>query len=344
MPTQTTRIASTIAVAAIAIGAFAGPVAAHAPDLTTEVSTSVVCEEITSADGTIRFFAEHSSTVGARGFLNYWEAGADPAFTQPTLRGMGMTAEIQPDGSISASYDMYIPGDAGIVEAAPVFVGVAEVSAALAPSGDPQLVDERLRNGNRQFVLQGARQPLSVGGTASIPTAGTFDVTDADCVGLREALTTFSTRPDVDVSTIDRTQIGCFIEMADGFVSLDAQADGDDVSIGVFVMNAEGVFFGLAVPNLTPDGIEADVELRPAVDGGGPVVGNADVAAFFEPFLRTKFKDRGDDGWVMVTINDLAVDGSITLDLPGGSRILPMDSCLADARAVISMDHSPSQP
>jgi hypothetical protein len=312
---------------------IAAPAAAHAPLDFTEDATSVACEAVTSDAGTVRLTASVSSLSGPTGFLLFWGAPADPAFDQPTLVSMGMNASIQPDGSLTATYDMFTPGDLGITAGEPVFVGTAELSTTLSPIGPAQVIDEVTRNGNSQFRIQGTSQTLAVAGSLTVPTAGTFEL--AGCVGEREILAFFATQPDADVSTIDRTRVECFWVTDDGFVALEAQADENDVFVQVLVIDGSGAYFGLAVPSLSLDGIDATVALDPT--------GSAEISADFTSFERIKFKDKTENHWVMVTLDLLSVDGTISIDTPGGTQQLAMDdaSCLADSRKVLSLTTTP---
>jgi hypothetical protein len=312
---------------------IAAPAAAHVPLDFTEDATSVVCEAVTDEAGAVRLTASVSSLSGPAGFLLFWAAPADPAFVPPTLVSMGMDASIGADGSLTATYDMFTPGDLGITAGEPVFVGIAELTTTLSPIGQALVIDEVTRNGNSQFRIQGTSQPLAVAGSLTVPTAGTFEL--AGCVGEREILAFFGTQPDADVSTIDRTRVECFWGTDDGFVALEAQADEDDVFVQVLVIDGSGAHFGLTVPSLSPDGIDATVLLDPT--------GSATISAEFASIERIKFKDKSENHWVMVTLDLLAVDGTISIETPGGQQALAMDdaSCLADSRKVISLTTTP---
>jgi hypothetical protein len=101
---------------------IAAPVAAHTPLDFTEDATSMACDAVTSEAGTVRLTASVSSLSGPAGFLLFWADPADPAFDPPTLVSMGMDASIEADGSLTATYDMFTPGDVGIIAGEPVFV------------------------------------------------------------------------------------------------------------------------------------------------------------------------------------------------------------------------------
>ena len=323
----------TIFAALLAPLIVAAPAAAHAPLDFTEDATSVVCEGVTGEPGTVRLTASVSSLSGPAGFLLVWAAPADPAFDQPTLVSMGMSASIQADGSLTATYEMFTPGDLGITTGEPVFVGTAELTTTLSPIGPAQVIDEVTRNGNGQFRIRGTSQPLAAAGSLTVPTVGTFELNG--CSGEREVLAFFATQPDADVSTINRTQIDCFWVTDDGFVALEAQADDNDVFVQVLVINTSGAYFGLAVRSLSAGGIDATVGLDPT--------GTATISADFTSFERIKFKDKADNHWVMVTLDLLSVDGTVSIDTPGGTQALAMDdaSCLADTRKVISLTTTP---
>lgn len=312
---------------------IAAPAVAHAPLVFNEASTAVACEAVTSDAGTVRLTASVSSVSGSTGFLLYWAAPADPAFDQPTLISLGMNAILEADGSLSATYDMFTPGDLGITDGDPVFVGTAELTTSVPAGGPAEVIDAVTRNGNSQFRIRGTSQTLAVAGSLTVPTEGAFEL--AGCSGEREVLAFFATQPDADVSTIDRTRIECFWGTEDGFVALDAQADENDVFVAVLVIDDSGAYFGLAVPSLSRDGIDATVALDSA--------GSAEISAAFASVERIKFKDKSVNHWVMVTLDLLSVDGMISIDTPGGAQVLAMDdaSCLADSRKVISLTTTP---
>ena len=313
--------------------AMAAPVAGHPRLDFTEESTSVACKAVPGEAGTVRLTASVSSLSGSAGFLLFWDAAADPALGPPTLVSLALHTTLQADGSLLASYDMFIPGDLGVTEAEPIFVGTAQLTTTLSATGPAELIDQVNRNGNSQFRIQGTSQTLGVAGSVTVPTAASFDL--AGCTGEREVLAFFATQPDADVSTIDRTRLDCFWVTDDGFVVLEAQADENDVFVAVLVLDASGVSSGLSVPSLSPAGIDAAVSLDST--------GSATISADFTSGERVKFMERTDDGWVMVTLDQLLAAGTIAIDAPGASQTLAMDeaSCLADARKVISLAIAP---
>ena len=315
--------------------AVAPPATAHAPLMITDETTSLACESVTGPAGTIRLTASVSGLSGPSGFLLFWASPADPAFEPPTLVSMGTDAAVGADGSLTATYDMYIPGDLGVTVAEPVFVGSAELTTTLSVLGPKEVIDEVTRNGNSRFRIQGSNQMLAVSGTASIPTGGTFEL--AGCTGSHEVLAYFATQPDARVSTIDRTRIDCFWATDDGIVAIEAQADENDVFASVLVFDASGWYFGLATPELTPAGLEAATGLDPD--------GSAFVSADFTRGDRAKYRADADGGWVMVTIQALSVAGTMTIDTSAGIRQLTMDdaSCVADSTTVLALQASPGQ-
>lgn len=315
--------------------AVAPPATAHAPLKFTDETTSVACESVTGPAGTIRLTASVSRLSGSSGFLLFWAPPADPAFEPPTLVSMGTDAAVGADGSLTATYDMYIPGDLGITAAEPVFVGSAELTTALSGLGPIEVIDEVTRNGNSQFRIQGSNQMLAVGGTATIPTGGTFEL--AGCTGWHEVLAFFATQPDAQISTIDRTRIDCFWATDDGIVAIEAQADENDVFASVLVFDASGWYFGLAVPELSPAGLQASMGLDP--------FGSTTISADFARGDRVKYRADADGGWVMVTVQPFSVAGTMTIDTPAGIRQLTMGdaSCMADSTTVLALQASPGQ-
>jgi hypothetical protein len=311
----------------------AGPIRAHAPLNLAEETSTVACDRITGASGTVRATASVSTLTGAAGFLLFWAAPDDPGSSPPTLVSMGMDAAVQADGSLVASYDMFIPGDLGFGAAEPVFVGTAQLTSVLAAIGPPDAIDTVTRNGNSQFRVQGSSQTLDVAGEVTVPVAGWHAL--SGCTGERETLSYFATRPDADVSTVDRTTLGCFWLTDTGVVAIDAQSDENDAFVTAFVLVGSGSYFGISVLSLERDGVDATIGLDPA--------GSLTISASFASVERTKFRESAGNGWVMVTVDALSVEGHAWLETPAGTSVLNMDdaSCVAEARDVISLATSP---
>ena len=126
--TRSARIRPILAVllAAMTLIALAAPVAARSPLRATMSNTSLECLELSGQTGISRI-GFGVDDAGAYGLLRYWAPGSDPATSTATLVSQAMSATISADGSITATFDMYLPI---IGEDEPIFVGTAELTVS----------------------------------------------------------------------------------------------------------------------------------------------------------------------------------------------------------------------
>jgi hypothetical protein len=326
-------------VGALAMLTIAAPVAANTPQRITETDTSLVCDSVTGDAGTIRVRASLSSTGGPTGFLNYWTAGTDPAVEQPTLVSQGVDVIIGTDGSITATFQMFTPGDLGLEgEAEPIFVGISELMALVSPTGEVEEIVEREQNGNHRFVALGGRQALMVtDGEAVVPTAGAFDLTGSVCEGRQQVVHMFTTQPDALVSNQHLIHLVCVVETANGLVSVGAQGSLNDTVLFLDIVDGTESYFGFTTAaDISTHGVSGRVE-APMV-GDPSVVAIADVSTRFSVIDRFKFRIPEGSGWIMQTYYLYSVSGTISVDAPGFSLDVPMENCLA--AAAVRMDYA----
>ena len=326
-------------VSAVAMLTIAAPAAASTPQRITETETSLVCDTVTGGSGTIRMRASLSSVSGSIGFLNYWKAGTDPAADQPTLVSQGVDVSSGADGSISATYQMFIPGDLGLEgEAEPIFVGIAELAATISPTGDVEEIVEREQNGNHRFVAIGDRQALMVtDGEAVVPTAGEFALTGSVCEGRRQVVHMFTTQPNALVSNMFLINLVCAVETANGLVSVGAQGSLNDTFLALDIVDGTDSYFGfMSSPDISTHGVTGRVE-APMV-GDPSVIATADVSTRFSVIERFKFRFPEGSDWIMQTRYRHAVSGTISIDAPSFSLDIPMESCAA--ASFIRMDYT----
>ena len=324
-------------VGTLAMLAFAAPAAANTPDRMTESDTSINCQAVPNIGGVMRVAASVSSLGGVEGFLSYWADPADPALDPPTLVSQGVETVIGADGSITAIFQMYLPGDLGLEgDAEPIFVGAAELNAIVEPTGDVEQILERTQNGNGRFVQRGGRQALTVtDGAVVVPTGGTFELAGAECIGRQQVVEMFATQPNAYVATGQLIQLDCFFETATGFVVLSGQSGATETFVGALIVDGTNVFFGEAVvPELNLHGAQSSIALP--MDGDPSVIASADVSASFSVVERSKEKFLTETGWAMETAYLFGVDGSLSMHGPGLSLQLPMDGCSANAQVGIS--------
>ena len=306
--------------AALLLMALPATVSAAPPTRFTEHAVTVDCF-LENDDGIVFAFAADSSEFGAFGDLSFWEAPSTPEGDDPTLVSVGATVS-STDSSMSADYEMI-----DLVTEDPV--GVAELRVTLTPSGPPETVSERFREGNRWNRVNGTIQPMAVEGTIEVPGAETFDA--AGCFGAIQDLTFFATNPASFVERFENFSLSCGWETADGFVSLFASADTFGAFGDVFVADATGEYAGFADVTLTTSAFDGSWELFLQPDGDPPV-GSASASATLAStgeVIRTK--DGSPPNFARFTTQPFTVDGSLEVSTPGGDQTLPMDdeSCFA---------------
>ena len=327
--TPSSRIRSIFAVllAAMTLIVLAGPVAARSPLRATSSETSLECPAVSGATGIIRIgLGVHDA--GAGGLLRYWAPGSDPATSIATLGSQAVSATIGADGSITGTFDMYLPV---IGEDEPVFVGTAELTVSTKP-GQVSEFDRREQVGNHQQIVRGINQELIVTtGSVDVPTAGAFDLAGGECIGTRTVETSFATQPDVMVSSRELIEADCFVETPSGFVAINAQSGITDTFAIVIVADGADVYFTeVTDPELTVRALTANAPIP--LDGDPSVVGNVTIDARFDVVERFKGRTITPDGWQIETAYDLAASGVISIEAPGLSLALPMDGCFVVAQ------------
>ena len=321
---------------ALALLSIAAPAAANTPERTTEHDTTIRCESVANEAGVIRFAVGSSDLGGPSGFLIYL---ADPN-DLPTLVSDGVDVAIGADGSITATFDMYLPGDLGLEgDPEPIFVGTAELVAYVEPTGDVEQILSRNQNGNQRTVITGGRQGLAItGGEVTVPTAGSFDLPGTDCSGRQQVTEIVSTQPNADVSTGHLIQVDCFFETADGFIAVSGQSGETETYVMAIIVDGADVYFGEAsAPRVDLRGVQASIALP--MDGDPSVVATANVSGRFSVVERAKGRFETDSGWATETAYLFAVNGTVSVDAPGISAELPMDGCFANAQIGIGHSH-----
>jgi hypothetical protein len=320
----------------MALVALAAPAAARTPIRETMSETSIQCAAVPGATGSIRVLVGVDSVSGAGGTLQYWASGTDPATSPPTLVSDGVTVTIGADGSVTAHFDMFIPGDLGFGELGePIFVGTAELTAS-TEAGEPTRIDRRVQSGNTVYLVRGISQELTVtSGSVDVPTAGSFDLGGGECIGTRKVETSFATQPDTTIASRDLIEAGCFVETSTGFVFVDGQSGVTETFVTVIVLDGDALYFGQATdPELSLRGLAATVSLP--LDGDPSVTGTASIDARFDVTDRTTVRTFTPDGWVSETVYALSVEGLLSVEAPGLALELPMDGCFAGAQAGMS--------
>ena len=321
--------------AALLLAALPAAVSAAPPTRFTDHAVVVDCF-LQNDDGIVSAFAVDSSEFGAFGDLAFWEAPSTPETGDPTLVSVGATVAAT-DSSMSADFDL-------IDLATETSAGTAELRVTLTPSGPPETISERFREGNRWNRVDGTFQPMAVEGTVEVPGAAPFDA--SGCFGTIQDLTFFATNPASFVERFENFSLSCGWETTDGFVSLFAQADTFGAFGEVFVSNSNGEFAGFADVTLTRTAFDGSWELFLQPDGE-TAVGSASASASLATtgeVIRTK--DGSPPNVARFTTEPFTVDGSLAVDAPGTDLTLPMDDehCFAARESAFFHSVRPSGP
>lgn len=300
--------------AALLLMALPATVSAAPPTRFTEHAVVVDCF-LQNDDGIVSAFAVDSSEFGAFGELIFWASPSTPDEDAPTLVSVGADVS-STDTSMSADFELIdlASGDPA---------GTAELRVTLTPSGPPETVSDRFREGNRWNRVNGTIQPMAVEGTVEVPGAEIFDA--AGCFGAIQDLTFFATDPASFVDRFENFSLSCSWETADGFVALFASADTFGAFGDVFVDDETGEYAGFADVTFTTSAFDGSWELFLLPDGDTPV-GSASASATLAStgeVIRTK--DGSPPNFARFTIEPFTVDGSLEVSAPGGDETLPMD-------------------
>jgi hypothetical protein len=284
---------------------------------------------LSNDDGVVGAFATNSTEFGATGDLAFWQAPADPDTSDPTL--VTVAADVTgTDSTLSADFTLVnlASGDPG---------GTAELRVDLTPSGPPEPVNDRFKDGNRWQRVSGTTQPLSVTGTLDVPGAATFDA--SACFARIDDIDFAASNPSAFIERFDNFFLSCSWETADGFVDMFANADTFGAAADIFVSDASGEYSGFNDATLTTTAFDAAWELF--LENGNSAVGTASASATLAStgeVIRTK--DGSPPNFGMFTSQPFSVDGSLSLTTPGGSQTLPMDADHCNAAQEHAFFHS----
>ncbi len=293
--------------------------------------------DLSNDDGFVSTFAVDSSEFGSFGELAFWEAPAEPFSDDPTSVAIGAEVEAT-DTNISATFEL-VDVDTGSP------AGTASLEATLTPDGEPLLVDEQFRDGNRWTDVEGTDQPMLVSGTLTVPGAEAFDL--ASCFASVQDLTFFTTNPSAFIQRFDSINVSCTWETADGFVGLFASGDAFGAFSDLFMSDSSGEYAGFSKStSLSDTALGATFELFLQPDGD-IAVGTGAASATLEPTGEiTRTMDGTGPNRAKFTSERLAVSGTLDVSTPGGDQTLPMDDehCVASREHVFVHDVRPSGP
>lgn len=311
------------AIASLLIAAF--PVAAIAAPAQQITEHAVVVDcGLSNDDGFVGAFAVASSEFGSFGDLAFWAAPSTPGDAEPTLVSIGAAVSAT-DASLSATYDLI-----DFATSAPA--GTAVMDATLTPSGPPETISDRFREGNRWVRIDGVTQSADVSGTLTIPGAATFDL--AGCFGTVYDLTYFTTNPAAFVERFDNTNLSCSWDVDGASIFLFASSDRFSGFSEVFVADTTGEYIGFSESGPTSTAFSATYELFP-IDGGS-TAGSASAAASLAATGEiTRTMDGHGPNRAKFTSERLTVDGALDVTTPAGAQVLAMD----DEHCYASLDH-----
>lgn len=307
--------------------ALPGQALAHRPDRGADIQTSVECFELASPAGSAAVFVGVSETFGAFAQVAFWAAGSEPFAEPPTWIGGGDIVDLGPEGSLTATVDMYAPTetDAGQL------IGTATITAVLVSAGDPEPFSFTERQGNRRAVFEGVYQPLTVSGNLSLPQDIAFDI--AGCDAATQTSRQFFTNPDAFVFHARQVQLFCTWETGDASLSLFATADEFGSFADLYVADATGEYGGGGEASLTTDRFAATADLfQMDWDGSETASGSMSASAVLSPTgerIHDRFAFEREK--VHTTGVELAVNGTLSVSLPAGDATYPMDASSCSA-------------
>ena len=251
-----------------------------------------------------------------------WIAPDSPIFDPPTLEGSRAdlligVGDVSVTGVVTLA-DPETGGDAGTLT----------IDATLTAFGDPQTLATR-GGGNHLLIEEQTFQALSVAGTATLLAGGTWAQLSLDTAsGTLVDRTAFENNPS---STVGTTEAFGMLRywMVDGMV------------IGMLV-DADRAISYLEIAIIMPDGsaingydeaasigqrfLAASVVLSSTAPGLTASGGTATVDGDLVRINRTRTVERDGDSQSVVTLDEYALSGSLTLTLDDGStRVIPLE-------------------
>jgi hypothetical protein len=256
------------------------PASAGAPTESVFFNVSIDCARESGPSGFAAIYFQVSGEVpeGLSGqlFVAYWAPGLDPDTDIPRyLFGSDASPAVT-----TTTDETSVTLDAELQEGE-TFLGVASLSAALAPSGPPDVFPFESDPGtsNQQVSGVSTSQALQGGANLVLPSGlGTF--TFSSCAGTSFESVVSSTNPNASFFHIKPfTQVRCFWLDENGdetFLSGFASEEGASVSVGQNSFSTGEFLSGEAYEGviLTTETLQATVELA-IVDGNGELIGTA---------------------------------------------------------------------
>lgn len=321
--------------AAAALLALLLPANVAAATRTTEQSASLGCGT-QSDEGTLSLFAQASDLFGDFTEVLYWGPGVDPTFEAPTLVGFGEDVTAT-ETSIDMSVEMF-------EEATGDPAGTATVEAALVAIGEPEPINETIRNGNRWERITGTVTTYDVTGTAAIDGVGAFDLAMA-CFADSATLVRVFNQPASHVFRFEETYAVCSWEVGSAFVTLSLFFDSFGGGAEFFIFAEDGEVGGFGDLAMDAGAFSATIDIfdfmseqpvgTAAAEGTMAVVGGRSRSTESDGLSNRKVVSRA-----------LAVEGSLSVEIDGATTELEMspEACFGEERSVRSKFVGPKGP
>lgn len=323
------RFITILATLALLTAALPAPALAQRPDRWTDTATYVECIDLASEAGSAILLAGVSAQYGTFAQAGFWSPGTTPYEDPPTWFGGTDQVVVASDGSLSATFDMFVYDE---TMSEPELAGTASFAMALEPSGEPVPFSYASSGTNRRFVVSGVSQALAVSGELLLPTDIAFALDG--CSGALESVEVFITNPDAETMHGATTQLSCFWENESSFVTLFAWTDAYGTYTDLFVSDASGDYAGMGIGTQTGTAFEATYELWQMGGETEPTspAGSATASAVLGT-TGERINDRyGDQNTKYHAVGAyLSVSGTLELSLPSGDLTLSMDEASCSA-------------
>lgn len=334
------RVATLFGGVALAASLLAAPVSAAPPARVSDTESVLVCGDLTNADGTASLFAVESEQFGSFADLAFWLPGTSPGTSDPAW--ITATGSADFDGTSATATFELVEFESSPDPEDPPFgdpVGTATLTATLTAVGEPQPYHSRESFGNQQFRREGVFQEYTVAGSLELPGGIGFDL--GSCMALTDTYTEFVTMPSASVNRFEQFTLDCFWEVSDTFINLFAVADEFGGFTGLFISGPDTEIQGVpqAPETFTTESFEATYDLFDATEPEGEEpIGSATASATLTEGGRINERFTGPGFKSMLRGTSYVVDGTLSLDLPSGPLVLPMDEASCSAADVTVTD------
>lgn len=328
-----------ISAALLLVASFPGVAGAAPPEQVHDAQTDVFCEALTSDAGTAFVAVGVSETFGSFADLAFWAPSAGPETNPPTWITSFGEASLSADGTqLTASFELVELIEPPDESEPPVGdpVGTAALTATLSPIGDPESFSFSGRDGNRRFSVEGTSQQLAVSGRLELPGGVVFDDLSG-CFASHQVTDTWSTSPNAFVASFGDRSISCEWMTESATVGLWAQALPGGAFAELSVTDASGSLIGFteaAVLTTREFSATWDLLAWDMASEAAEVVGSAQASAELTRGERINEMHRDGDFRIKISGSQLLVDGSLALETPAGSLVLPMDQSTCSAQDV----------